>query len=187
MHRRSKAGVVLALPIAAVDPITGALVVIWNDQALGDPDILSIRSTDGGATWSSPIAINDDGPGDAQFFPWIAFDPSGTAHAIWFDRRDNGTDIDVYYATSDDAGLTWKDNLRVTANAFTPILPWESGAANFIGDYNGIAANAGAAYAFYQDSREGNQDVWVAVLGHGEIFGDGFEGGDTLGWNSSTP
>jgi hypothetical protein len=187
MHRRSKAGVVLALPIAAVDPITGALVVIWNDQALGDPDILSIRSTDGGATWSSPIAINDDGPGDAQLFPWIAFDPSGTAHAIWFDQRDNGSDIDVYYVTSDDAGLSWKDNLRVTANAFTPILPWEGGAADFIGDYNGIAATAEAAYAFYQDSREGNQDVWVAVLGHGEIFGDGFESGDTLGWNSSTP
>ncbi|MDM7917097.1 MAG: sialidase family protein, partial [Candidatus Eisenbacteria bacterium] len=151
------------LPSAAADPLTGAIVVVWNDQLYGDPDILSVRSTDGGQTWSAPIRVNDDAPGATQFFPWIAFDPHGTAHVCWYDRRENGSDIDVYYAKSTDDGASWDANVRVTPASFPPILPWDT-TTPFLGDYNAIAANATTVFPCYMDAREGNQDVYVALL-----------------------
>ncbi len=177
---------IVNLPVAAAHP-DGTLIVLWNDQAFGDGDILSVRSVDGGGTWSAPQRVNDDASGHPQFFPWVDMDASGVAHAVWYDMRHDGSNIDVYYATSDDAGLTWSANQRITAASYTPILPWESSAADFIGDYNGIAAAGGRVYPFYQDAREGNQDVWVAVLESGVLHSDGFESGDVTAWSSSVP
>ncbi len=154
---------IVNLPSADSNPITGDLLVVWNDQRFGDPDILSIRSVDGGVTWSQPVRVNDDTGTEAQWFPWITIDETGIIHVVWYDRRHNGSDIDVYYARSLDGGLTYQSNIRITASSFTPVLPWET-TNNFIGDYNGIAATATTAFPFYQDSREGNQDVYVAVV-----------------------
>ena len=178
---------IVNLPTAAAHPVSGALVMLWNDEAFGDPDILSVRSTDGGDTWSAPIQVNDDGSGRNQFFPWVTFGDDGIAHAVWYDQRFDGSKIDVYMASSSDAGGSWGPNVRITGTAFDPVLPWENQAASFIGDYNGIAASGGKVYPFYQDSREGNQDVWVAVVPSSLVFGDGFESGDISAWNSSSP
>jgi hypothetical protein len=100
---------------------------------------------------------------------------------VWYDRRNDDVDLDVYYARSTDGGATFEANLRVTEESFVPILPSEGGAAAFIGDYNGIAASAAAVFPFYQDSRRGEQDVWVRRLVPW-IFRDGFESGDTSAW-----
>jgi hypothetical protein len=180
---------IVNLPSAAQDPVTGTLLVVWNDQLFGDPDILAVRSTDGGDTWSAPVQVNDDGAGAAQFFPWIAFDESGTGWVVWYDRRHDPAGIDVYVARTDDGGASFGPNLRVTGAPFTPVLPVEPGALAFIGDYNGIAAAGGRVFPFYQDARRGEQDVWVARIDvdSGEIFRDGFESGDTSGWSAVVP
>ena len=128
---------IVNLPSAAADPLTGSLVVVWNDQRFGNPDIAATRSTDGGVTWSAPVRVNDDVGSSAQFFPWISFDPHGNAHVAWYDRREDGFKIDVYHARSVDLGATFEDNTRVTAQAYTPVLPWDTSVA-FIGDYNAI-------------------------------------------------
>ncbi len=178
----------LNAPIAAADPLSGDLLVVWNDQLLGDADVLAVRSSDGGDNWSTPVRVNDDPAGRTQCFPWLTFDAGGVAHAIWYDRRQDGTNLDVYYATSGDGGATWSANLRLTAESFAPILPWDTSVA-FLGDYNAIAAAGGRVYPFYQDSREGNQDVWVAVISSNPdaLFSDGFESGDTTAWSTTVP
>ncbi len=177
---------IVNLPSAAADPLTNHLVVAWNDQLFGNPDILSIRSEDGGDTWSEPVRVNDDVGTDAQFFPWVTIDGSGIVHVVWYDRRQNGFDIDVYYAVSLDGGESYEPNVRVTSESFPPVLPPEGGAADFIGDYNAVAAGGGRAFPFYQDARTGSQDVYVAVVpGVGPIFEDGFESGDTSAWSST--
>lgn len=157
---------VVNLPSAAVDPLTGDLVVVWNDQLLGNPDILSVRSTDSGSTWSAPVRVNDDAGTSAQWFPWIAFDENGVAHVVWYDRRNDASDIDVYYAKSTDRGVTFAENVRVTEQSFPVVLPSDT-TLRFIGDYNGIAANATTVFPFFQDSRRGEQDVYVALLPNG--------------------
>jgi hypothetical protein len=154
---------IVNLPSADSHPVNGDLLVVWNDQRFGDPDILAIRSTDGGQTWSAPVRVNDDAGAEAQFFPWVTFDETGVAHVVWYDRREDGYLIDVYYTRSLDGGVSFEENVRVTAAAFEPILPWDT-SLDFIGDYNGIAANAQTIYPFYQDAREGNQDVYVALI-----------------------
>ena len=68
------------------------LVAVWNDQRFGDPDILSIRSQDGGQNWSAPVRVNDDAGGAAQFFPWVDIDEDGVVHVVWYDRRENDFD-----------------------------------------------------------------------------------------------
>jgi len=151
------------LPSADADPVTGTLVVVWNDQRLGDADILSIRSVDGGMTWSDPVRVNEDASGESQFFPWIAFDDTGVGHVVWYDRRGNGFDIDVYVARTPDGGQSFEPNVRVTAEAFEPVLPWDT-SVDFIGDYNGVAATAAFTYPCYQDARRGFQDVYVAKV-----------------------
>ncbi len=177
---------IVNLPSAADDPLTGDLVVVWNDQLFGDPDILSVRSVDGGDTWSAPVRVNDDPGTAAQFFPWVTIDELGIVHVVWYDRRGDGFGIDVYYAASVDGGVSYQANVRVTGASFTPVLPWESGAADFIGDYNAVAAAGGRAYPFYQDARAGIQDVYVAVVpAVGAIFADGFESGDLSAWSSA--
>ncbi len=170
------------LPSAASDPLTGDLVVVWNDRLFGDADILAIRSNDGGDSWSTPVRVNDDLSGEAQFLPWVDVDEDGVFHAVWYDRRHDGFDIDVYYSASVDGGATWEPNVRVTAASFTPILPWEGGVVDFIGDYNAVTAADGSAYPFYQDARSGIQDVYVAVLPTSAIFTDGFEAGNVSAW-----
>ena len=155
---------IVNLPSAAADPVTGDLVVVWNDQAFGDPDIVSIRSSDNGDTWSALTRVSDDSNGSTQFFPWLTFDEAGTASVVWYDQRQNGSDLDIYLAQSFDQGQTWEPNIRVTDSSFTPILPWESGPANFIGDYNGVAASLGDVFPFYQDARSGVQEVYMAKL-----------------------
>ncbi|MCK7531413.1 MAG: glycoside hydrolase [Marinilabiliales bacterium] len=71
-----------------------------------DTDIFFIRSTDGGGTWSSPLRVNDDGPGKQQFFTWMTVDQAnGDIYIVFYDRRghaDNYTD--VYMAVSHDGG-----------------------------------------------------------------------------------
>ena len=171
---------IVNLPSAA-SPSAGELVVVWNDQRFGDPDILAVRSTDGGDSWSTPVRVNDDPGTAAQFFPWIVADPSGGLHVVWYDRREDGFDIDVYVAHSDDGGATFGPNRRVTAAAFTPVLPWDV-SVDFLGDYNGIAVDGGTVHPFYQDAREGNQDVWVALVPVPALFADGFESGDASAW-----
>ncbi len=161
-------------------------MVIWNDQLLGDADILAIRSSDGGDTWSVPVRVNDDAAGALQFFPWIAIDGAGDVHVVWYDRRHDNVDLDVYYAASTDGGVTFGANQRLTAASFVPVLPTEGGAAAFIGDYNGIAAGPAGVFPFYQDSRRGEQDVWVQRLA-GALFRDGFESGGTGAWSASLP
>jgi prefoldin subunit 5 len=120
-----------------------------------DPgDVYLVYSTDGGATWSEPVRVNDDAPGAYQFFPWLDVDESGVVHIVWgdtrFDRDDN-FGYDIFYARFDlESGLS--PNFRVsdfTSNGFL---------GGFIGDYFNVAAAGGEVYVVWTDLREAVQE-----------------------------
>jgi len=71
---------VSSFPSMAVDRSGGAydgyIYITWPQRnvspAGSDPDIVMIKSTDGGTTWSSPVRVNDDplNNGKDQYYPW---------------------------------------------------------------------------------------------------------------------
>jgi PKD repeat protein len=68
----------------AVDA-TGRIFVAWSGRAASEttPRIYFARSTDGGATFSAPLAVN--GTGGYAILPAIAADANGNIVVAWFD------------------------------------------------------------------------------------------------------
>ena len=79
-------------------------------------DIVLQRSTDGGVTWNSQQAIDDDPPDmyATGFYPQLNVSPNGRIDVAWEDNRDT-TDFhfNVRYTYSTDGGLTWAKNVKV--------------------------------------------------------------------------
>lgn len=99
----------------------GSLHVVYEDRQarpLGPRDIFYTRSTDGGATWTSPKLVNDDDPQKryTHVNPNMSVAPDGRIDMVWWDFRDGAGlyATDVYYTYSYDNGQTWTRNFRVT-------------------------------------------------------------------------
>ena len=177
-----------SFPVIGTSPTNANTVyAVWSEKGAGkdDSDILFARSTDSGATWGSPVRVNDDiNPSatdwNSQFFPWMAVDPTdGEINIVWYDNRldPNHTDgtplVDLYFASSTNDGLSFGVNTRVsTASSNTTANFGGTGsptAGQFFGDYNGIAAFDGVAYPLWTDSRTGDQDVVTTQVGGADL------------------
>ena len=79
-------------------------------------DIVVQRSTDGGVTWTSPLAIDDDPPEMmvTGFYPQLNVSPNGRIDVAWQDNRETSDfHFNVRYTYSTDGGLTWAKNVKV--------------------------------------------------------------------------
>jgi hypothetical protein len=140
------------------------LYVVFADsrRAANQTDVFFSRSTDEGATWLTPVRVNDTQDPDAtlQFYPWLAVDPYDRLHVVWHDTRAGDNRIAQYYSYSTDQGLTWSENYRVSDTAVY--------ASTFIGDYNACAADSHRVYALWCDARTApaNPDVFHSQALH---------------------
>ncbi|MEM8929960.1 MAG: sialidase family protein [Acidobacteriota bacterium] len=187
------------LPIWAVSPVDGTLYLVYSDTSAtvhGDAnvDLYFSRSTDDGATWSTPVVIHLDGrpPGD-QFFPWIEVDGTGRIHLVYFNSRytaqvDDVEDarLDVTYAWSNDGGTTWTET-RLTPSSFgTRHVDWPI-LGQFLGDYLGLTVvDDKTVLVAYPRTSGADLDLFVQRIEHIGIFTDGFESGNTEAWLSSS-
>jgi subtilisin-like proprotein convertase family protein len=126
-----------------------------------DPsDAVLIRSTDGGATWSAAVRVNDD-PSQAnwQWFAAHSVAPNGRIDMIWNDTRNTGQPnlSQLYYAYSWDDGATWSPNVAVSP-VFDSFVGYPD--QNKIGDYIGIVSAATGADVAYTATFNGEQDVY---------------------------
>ncbi len=134
-------------PSLAADD-TGRWVAVWQANGVAgaglgaDNDILFSRSDDGGASWSSPTALNTTAASDTRsdnrprvvwmggtvwLAVWDSYDPAGGAI---------GTDSDILLARSSDEGRTW-----------SPAVPLNPDAASDTrGDYNPALATDRAGH-----------------------------------------
>ena len=71
---------------AASPTYPGHLYLTWEQWTNGQADIMFAQSTDAGATWSSPMQVNDADAND-QFQPSIAAGPDGAVAIAFYDRR----------------------------------------------------------------------------------------------------
>src|SRR4029453_5931101 len=78
---------------AASPSYPGHLYLTYEDwdATAGQADVKLTQSTDGGATWSAPVVVNDnmDTPGQPtdQFQPSVAAGPDGAVAVAFYDRR----------------------------------------------------------------------------------------------------
>ncbi len=152
-----------SFPAMAVSAGNGYAYIVWADYRHGDADIYFVRSTNQGVSWSEPIRVNDDplSNGRDQFFPWVAVSPNGDIHVSWYDRRDDPNNhlYYAYYAVSQDQGVTFQTNQRVSVAAANPSVGFMG---DFIGDYGGIAVGPTTVFPAWVDTRLGNQDIYAA-------------------------
>lgn len=120
-------------PKLGADPRTGALYLAYWSTTAGDSDVFVRRSTDGGATWSPEVRVNDDKKGATpvvQRLPQVSVSGNGRVDVVWHDRRNTykypttatsappgeqtgARTEDYYYAYSTDGGATFSANRRV--------------------------------------------------------------------------
>ena len=105
-------------------------------------DVMFVRSTDGGLTFSAPVKVNDDpvNPNKWHWFGTFSVAPNGRLDAVWHDTRNaaNNTDSQLFYSYSTDAGVTWSPNVAVS-NSFNPFEGYPN--QNKIGDYITIVSD----------------------------------------------
>lgn len=156
----------LSLPFAAVAP-NGDVYVTYPDYRTapqtGDADgkqtdIMLVKSTNGGASWSTPVKVNQDGGNADQFQQSIAIAPSGQINVAYFDRRHDPDNyfIDLYLSRSSNGGRTFQDT-RVSHDLWDPgINPPISPSGHFIGDYQGLVADRCNTIPFFNDTHLAN-------------------------------
>ena len=113
-------------------------------------DVMFVRSTDGGVTFSAPRKINDDpvNPSKWHWFGTLSVAPNGRIDSVWYDTRNaaNNTDSQLFYSLSTDGGVTWAANVAVS-NAFNPFEGYPN--QSKIGDYITIVSdNTGGNVAY---------------------------------------
>lgn len=127
-------------------------------------DVMFARSTDGGQSFSTPIRVNDDPPGDDyQWMAAMSMAPSGRLDAVWLDTRDDpGHFISrLYYACSWDGGVTWSPN-RAVSDAFDPSLGYPQ--QRKIGDYFQCQSDNGSVSVIHPATFNGEQDIYFQRL-----------------------
>jgi hypothetical protein len=151
-------------------PNNGNVYLLASVSPSGSPDPMDVRfcrSTDGGSSWSDSVRVNDDpGTGDYQWMGTMAVAPNGRIDAVWLDTRDGpgAYDSSLYYSWSDDTGVTWADNIRIT-DSFDPHVGWPQ--QNKMGDYFHMVSLNDAAHLAFAGTMNGEQDVYYARFTHG--------------------
>ncbi len=102
----------------------GVVHASWT-QSLGKPmtgHIRYARSTDGGASFSPPVILNDDRQVISHRFDSLAIDGHGRVAVVWLDARSRTaktankspqTDVGLYAALSGDGGASFGRNRKV--------------------------------------------------------------------------
>jgi hypothetical protein len=125
------------------------------------------RSTDGGATWSARVKINNQAGLNDQFNPFIAVDETnGNLGAIYYDTvADAGRKkVDVYYQLSTNGGASWDPAVKVTT-AMTDETISGADSGNQFGDYNSLSGYGNSFFPSWTDRRNaGKEEIWTAKI-----------------------
>jgi hypothetical protein len=158
------------------NPVNGDVYLTETEfAAAGKPRILFLRSTDAGATWSSPVAISDRG-GNASFQDsFSAVGQSSSTIYVTFGAFSNASLPNwnrIYIAKSTDGGQTFaKPQLLQQITPLPdplPNAPWRSDNTLWIA----VNRTTNQIYVNYSDYNSGDADVKVMRV---QDAGDHFE------------
>jgi Neuraminidase (sialidase) len=149
-------------------PYAGNLYVGWTRWTLTNSELLFVRSTDDGKTWSKPIEI-DNGPGlprddngALEGFAGVV-GPDGTIYAVWADGKN------IVLTESHDGGQTFSKTRNIIDTA--PIM-FGVEAVERANGFPQIGIDPrGALYVTWSDYRNGDVDVFCSTSeDHGKAW-----------------
>ena len=160
------------LPAAVADRTTQGIYVVYQTLLGGSPRIAFTKSTDGGSSWSTPVAISNNPAELGVFNPAINVSPDGnTLTVVFYDHRDNSasnTLVNLYLAQSFDGGASWQPNIRLTSVSTDASIAPLTSDGFMLGDYLGVAQSTQSnvpAVPVWVDTRTGNPDPFVTRIG----------------------
>ncbi len=98
-------------PHIAVDG-SGKINVVWRGSTPGNADIFFSRSTDGGATFSTPQKLSNN-TGESEL-PQMVVDSSGNINVVWHDVTPGN--LDIFFSRSTDGGATFSTPKNLSNN-----------------------------------------------------------------------
>ncbi len=123
--------------------VSGANVFLtWEDNRAGNYEIYFKRSSNSGIDWTSDMRLTVDAGASNN----VSLSSSGlNVHCVWVDSRNGNNEI--YYKNSNDAGVSWSADMRLTSDPASSIWPAVS--------VNGLNVNV-----FWSDQRDGNLEIY---------------------------
>lgn len=133
----------------------------------GDLDIFSTESLNAGASWTTPIRVNDDSIANnkMQDLVWADFDDDGDLIVAWRDRR-NATDS-TYETSSEIWGaVRWKDSTNFSSNFLITdsSITYNSILAANGNDFMCVNMINDTVYAVWGDTRNGYLNIWFQQI-----------------------
>lgn len=143
------------------------LAFLFLSAALGDIDIMMTETFNAGTSWTTPVRINDDAPGNGklQDLIWGDFNSKGDLIITWRDRRNaagtgynKASEIFYTYRPKDSSGFRVNKPLTDNIVAYNNILS-QSG-----NDFMCNKLVNDTLYAVWGDTRDGSLDIWFAKV-----------------------
>ncbi len=145
----------------AVDPTTGTLYLVWDDNRAGtasqtNVNVFLARSTDQGNAWTIKTVSN---AARDQFYPWAAVGPTGDLAVGYMDRQYQPAGASCQYgftlSTSHNNGNSFTHQRVDTGLSRADNSRWFGKNTRFIGDYNNVAIGPdNRAWADWTDMRQ---------------------------------
>jgi hypothetical protein len=139
----------------------GTMVVSAISSEAGD--LMAWRSTDGGRTWSRPVAVNDVAKAAREGLHAMAGDAAGHLAAVWLDDRVGPKGKRLWGAFSDDAGVTWSKNVMLYESPSGTICEC---------CHPSLAATGNGGFvAMWRNALDGSRDFYAMRLAGGRVTG----------------
>ncbi len=141
------------------------MVASVTDFMFTEPgDVMFVKSTDGGQTWSSPRVINTDSSSTTQWFGTMACAPNGRIDVIWLDNSEDFTGTDssmLRYSYSTDQGSSWS-----TPEILSPKFDPHVGYPNQLkmGDYFDMISENNGVHLAWANTLNGEEDVYYSYI-----------------------
>ncbi|MBN2620744.1 exo-alpha-sialidase [candidate division WOR-3 bacterium] len=123
----------------------GMVHVVWSDTRDVNSVIDYKRSTDYGKTWEDEIRFADTESNAENPGVSIAGVMNPVVHVVWDDDRDGNKEI--YYKRSSDWGITWSEDIPITADGFLQEPP-------------NLSFCRADVQAVWIDHRSGKTEIW---------------------------
>lgn len=111
--------------------------------------LFTLFSSNLSAQWESDVRLTNFANSSYTSYnnAWNIASSGNIVHTVWWDNRLNPINYEIYYKRSTDAGVTWGADVRLTNNT---------------GDsqYPSIAVSGSAVHIAWQDSRDGNFEIY---------------------------